>query len=144
MWEAFAVQKLLTFFQQKYWHILDISVWNFNETLTNDIIRFEQPGPGLRVLSCQSYLKLVLYNPTTLQRHSMQRNVKANTHDSLIQRVLISSKHIIPSLTEIENFITKYFILSKVQGWEQIFVKNKRTLRSGSLPWALYELTDLL
>ena len=23
----------------------DISVWNFNETLTNDVVRFEQPGP---------------------------------------------------------------------------------------------------
>ena len=26
--------------------ILDINVRNFNETLTNDIVRFEQPGPG--------------------------------------------------------------------------------------------------
>ena len=46
MREAFALQKLLTFFQQKYGHIWDINVWNFNETLTNDIVSFEQPGPG--------------------------------------------------------------------------------------------------
>ena len=45
MREAFALQKLLTFFQQKYWHIWDIYIWNFNETLTNDVISFEQPGP---------------------------------------------------------------------------------------------------
>ena len=42
MREAFAVQKLLTFFQQKYWHISDINVWNFKETLTNDVVSFEQ------------------------------------------------------------------------------------------------------
>ena len=42
MREAFALQKLLTVFQQKYWHILDISIWNFNDTLTNAIVSFEQ------------------------------------------------------------------------------------------------------
>ena len=36
MREAFALQKLLTFFQQKYWHILDINVRNFDETLTKN------------------------------------------------------------------------------------------------------------
>ena len=47
MREAFALQKLLTFCQQKYWHILDINVWNLNETLTNDVVNFEQLCPGL-------------------------------------------------------------------------------------------------
>ena len=47
MREAFAVQKLLIFFQQKKWQISDIMVRNFNETLTNDIVSFEQPDPGL-------------------------------------------------------------------------------------------------
>ena len=47
--EAFALQKLLTFFQQKILaYILDINVWNFNETLTNDVVSFEQPGPELK------------------------------------------------------------------------------------------------
>ena len=36
MREAFALQKLLTFFNKKYWQILDINIWKFNETLTND------------------------------------------------------------------------------------------------------------
>ena len=45
MREAFALQKLLTFFQQKFWHFSDINVSNFNETLTNDVVNFEQPGP---------------------------------------------------------------------------------------------------
>ena len=47
MREAFAMQKLLTFFQQKYRLIWDINVWNFNDTLTNDVVNFEQPGPGV-------------------------------------------------------------------------------------------------
>ena len=47
MREAFALQKLLAFFQQKYRQISDIKVWNFNETLTNGVVSFEQPGPDL-------------------------------------------------------------------------------------------------
>ena len=34
---VFALEKLLTFFQQKYWRISDLNVWNFNKTLTNDV-----------------------------------------------------------------------------------------------------------
>ena len=45
MREAFALQKLLTFFNKKYWHIWDINVWNFNFSLTNEVVSFEQPGP---------------------------------------------------------------------------------------------------
>ena len=45
MREAFALQKLLTFFNKKYWHIWEINFRKFNETLTNDVISFEQLGP---------------------------------------------------------------------------------------------------
>ena len=46
MREAFALQKLLTFFQQKkYWHIWNVNVWNFNVSLNNDVVSFEQLGP---------------------------------------------------------------------------------------------------
>ena len=31
-------------FQQKYWCISDINVWNFNQTLTNDAVSFEKQG----------------------------------------------------------------------------------------------------
>ena len=31
---------------KKYWHKLDIKVWNSNERLTKNIFSFEQPGPG--------------------------------------------------------------------------------------------------
>ena len=47
MREAFAMQKLFTFFEEKYWYISDINISNFNKTLTNDVVSFEQPGPGL-------------------------------------------------------------------------------------------------
>ena len=45
------LQKLLTFFQQKisaYLLALDV---NFNESLTNDIVSFEQLGPDYRGMS---------------------------------------------------------------------------------------------
>ena len=47
MWVAFALQKLLTFFQQKFQHICVSIDANFNEWLTNVVISFEQLGPGL-------------------------------------------------------------------------------------------------
>ena len=46
MWVAFALQKLLTFFQQTIQHICVSLDLNFNESLTNDIVSFEQLGPG--------------------------------------------------------------------------------------------------
>ena len=47
MWEAFALQKLLTFFQQKKNQHICVSLnENFNKSLTNDVVSFEQLGPG--------------------------------------------------------------------------------------------------
>ena len=37
------------FFDKKYWHNWDINIWNFNETLINDIVSFEQLGPVLQI-----------------------------------------------------------------------------------------------
>ena len=46
MWVAFALQKLLTFFQQKKFQNICVSLdVNFNELLTNDVVSFEQLGP---------------------------------------------------------------------------------------------------
>ena len=59
MWDAFALQYFLLkkcemllqcksvshFFNKKYWYIWDNNIWNF-DTLTNDVVSFEQPGPG--------------------------------------------------------------------------------------------------
>ena len=38
MWESFGLQ-------QKLHQIWNIYVWNFNETLTNDIVNFEELAP---------------------------------------------------------------------------------------------------
>ena len=45
MREAFALQKLLTFFQQKYWHISNIYVRKVYVTLTNDVVSYKHQGP---------------------------------------------------------------------------------------------------
>ena len=45
MWVAFALQKLLTFFRKKFQHICVSLDVNFNESLTNDVVSFEQLGP---------------------------------------------------------------------------------------------------
>ena len=51
MWAAFALQKLLTFFfSKKFQHICVSLKVNFNESLTNDVVSFEQLGPGFYVL----------------------------------------------------------------------------------------------
>ena len=36
------------FSNKKYWQILDIK---FNEKLTNDVVSFEQPGPGILIFA---------------------------------------------------------------------------------------------
>ena len=41
------MQKLLTFFSKKFQHICVSLDVNFNESLTNDIVSFEQLGPAL-------------------------------------------------------------------------------------------------
>ena len=45
MRDAFALQKLLIFFNKKYWHIEILRFEIFNETLINDLVSFEQLGP---------------------------------------------------------------------------------------------------
>ena len=42
---SFALQKLLTFFSKKFQHICVSLNVNFNESLTNDVVSFEQLGP---------------------------------------------------------------------------------------------------
>ena len=51
MWVAFALQKLLTFFSKKFQYICISLDVNFNESLTNDVVSFEQLGPGLLMVN---------------------------------------------------------------------------------------------
>ena len=45
MWVAFALQKLLTFYSKKFQNICVSLDVNFNESLTNDVVSFEQLVP---------------------------------------------------------------------------------------------------
>ena len=56
------MQKLLTFFNKKYWHIWDIIIWNFNVSLTKDVVSFEQPGPD-GYLAFVTTLYACIFNP---------------------------------------------------------------------------------
>ena len=60
MREAFALQKLLTFFQQKYWRIWDINVWNLNKTLPNGVVSFEQPDPVQEIINLLKFMDYLL------------------------------------------------------------------------------------
>ena len=67
MWVAFALQKLLTFFQQKISVYLRITDVNFNESLTNDIVSFEQLGPGWKQKQKVPYMELWWTDVTLLE-----------------------------------------------------------------------------
>ena len=45
------------FFNKEYWCISGIDVWKFNETLTNEVVSFEQPGPGLSGSGLKPHLR---------------------------------------------------------------------------------------
>ena len=57
MWVAFALQKLLTFFQQQFQHICVSLDVNYNESLTNDVVSFEQLGPDCLHTDTKLYAK---------------------------------------------------------------------------------------
>ena len=59
------------FFNKKYWHIWDINCWNFNVTLTNNIVSFEQPGPGL------SY-PVIIINTKWKKKNNQDDDIKPN------------------------------------------------------------------
>ena len=76
MREAFAMQKLLTFIQQKNLAFSDISVRNFKETLTNDVISFEQPGPEYFVIIGDSILKGLCHPGRQYRKSQIVKMVK--------------------------------------------------------------------
>ena len=68
MWVAFALQKLLTFFfSKKFQHICVSLDVNFNESLTNNVVSFEQLGPDCYTILQISYgfvrVELRFYHP---------------------------------------------------------------------------------
>ena len=52
------------FFNKKYWCNSDINIWNFNETLTNDVVSFEHRAQnGLMQTS-------LWHKPKTINQHT--------------------------------------------------------------------------
>ena len=45
------------FSTKKYWHIRYINVKNFDKTLPNDVVSFDQPGSGCYSVTVESYFK---------------------------------------------------------------------------------------
>ena len=70
MWVAFALQKLLTFFQQKFQHTCVSLDANFYESLTNNIVSFEQLGPGVVMLYDISNLSVYIDSHSS-DRHEL-------------------------------------------------------------------------
>ena len=76
MWVAVALQKLLTFFSKKFQHICVSLDVNFNESLTNDVVSFEQLGPDYYHLACweknqqTTFWNLFLIFPRQLAFHA--------------------------------------------------------------------------
>ena len=56
------MQKLLTFFQQKYYRYAIFNDQRFNDMLTNDIVSFEQLGPEIVLHDHHSYHLICSYN----------------------------------------------------------------------------------
>ena len=55
-WKILQCKSFSHFFNKKYWHIWDINIWNFNETLTNDVVSFEQLKPVLYIVQTNSFV----------------------------------------------------------------------------------------
>ena len=89
MREAFAVQKLLTFFNKKYWQILDIHIWKFNKTLT--IVSFEQPGPGLFTFDHATYSSHPIKRPGGIALCGTSVTYSPMCSKSATAKILISS-----------------------------------------------------
>ena len=67
MWVSFALQKLLTFFFSKKFQHICVSLYvNFNESLTNAVISFEQLGQDKELFMMKIKLTLVLLSPDML------------------------------------------------------------------------------
>ena len=92
------------FFNKKCWRISDINVWNSNETLTNDVVSFEQPGHG--IFSSRSsdygttYSKVDLpADATVTHMYSSTVNRQKVLHmqaSSFLKRPSLSTSHLKP------------------------------------------------
>ena len=76
------------FFNKKFWHFSDISVRNFKETLTNDVVSFEQPGPECFVIIGDSILKGLCHPGKQNRKSQIVNMVKENKAEPIHLKVL--------------------------------------------------------
>ena len=68
------MQKLLTFFSTKILAYIVCVLFNdqrFNDTLTNDIVSFEQLGPDIFLITPQKHMFLVSLEALLMSTHNM-------------------------------------------------------------------------
>ena len=103
--EAFALQKLLTFVQQKYWHIWDINVWNFNDSLTNDVVSFEQQrNQYIHIITTAAWSDALYHIEWVFPDQSITQDAEQYPQD-VIQCVRLSYY--------IDNLLIIYFFLKR-------------------------------
>ena len=93
MWVAFVLQKLLRFFSKKFQHIcLSLDV-NFNESLTKDVVSFEQLSPDQPV-PLQSHKGLCLLLKEWLDQHMFSKKMRKNNNTTMpYQELCCDSDH---------------------------------------------------
>ena len=67
------------FFNKKYWHIWDINAWNFNDTLTNDVVSFCTTGPRSAIKVHDSHMLLSLQTDFRFVRTAVAGSILERT-----------------------------------------------------------------
>ena len=159
MWVGFALQKLLTFFQQKISAYLRITRLNFNESLTNDVVSFKQLGPeNVTILSYHHAIWTALREivSSVAGRQRMLRwncamltlirvfGVRSQNY-WLLQNVLMESKGLDNTLhmrrmMPIRFYLKSFFRLAR----SRYSINSMARTRMARLPWMIRTLFQSL
>ena len=108
MWVAFALQKLLTFFQQKFQHICVSLDVNFNESLTNDVVSFEQLGPDICLRWIYCFLILLMFVWVEILQLCQQYFVQSGLSPERERKIMCdSSDFIAPDNSNIQGQVVQ-------------------------------------
>ena len=113
MWVAFALQKLLTFFSEKFQHICVLLDVNFNELLINDIVSFELLGPCFQVGQILKACGMIVCSPMSVVFYEYSGSIAMHVYHT--QTPAPSGAHF--SLVKINKV---YLELDDIHGRRQI------------------------
>ena len=128
------------FLNKKYWHIWDISVWNFNESLTNDIVSFKQLGPGIY---SQRRNTLMFYAIHCNFLHKFERRLSCIAGACVEKRIVFENDSYIMTFCRNDNVsaLDRMKIHWAVKKWWSIFlhVLSEYTFKMSrdSPPWII-------